>query len=60
MRGRAAALAVMLTLGGMVLDVVSGGVTVAERVLALVAKGKLVLTQEASAAEPGPAAAPRK
>jgi hypothetical protein len=50
----------MLTLGGMVLDVVSGGVTVAERVLALVAKGKLVLTQEASAAEPGPAAAPRK
>ena len=49
-----------LALLGTTLELASGGVTLAERVLGLVVKGKELLAAEASAATPGTCAAPRK
>ncbi len=49
-----------LAILGTTLELASGGVTLAERVLALVVKGKQLLAEEASAATPGTCAAPRK
>jgi len=57
--GRAVAAAGVVALIGAAIEVASGGVTVAERVLALVVKGRQVLARPATAAEPSFCEIPR-
>jgi hypothetical protein len=57
---RAVVAAGAVALLGAAVEVASGGVTLAERVLALVVKGRQVLAQSAHAAEPPHCVLPKK